>query len=59
LGRKAKLMDGFPYLFKPLKIKDDVIRNKIVFPPTVTGYSDADGPIGDRQKSYYRMILTV
>lgn len=49
-------MDRFPNVFKPLEIKDLVIRNRIVFPPTVTGYSNADGSIGDRHKSYYRTI---
>ncbi|MHC4216079.1 MAG: oxidoreductase [Planctomycetota bacterium] len=43
-------------LNNPLKIKDIVIPNRIVFPPIVTGYSNADGSIGDRQRNFYKTI---
>ena len=37
-------------------MKELVIPNRIVFPPFVTGYSDADGSISDRQECFYRKI---
>jgi len=50
-------MNRFPkVLNNPLEIRDIVIPNRIVFPPIVTGYSNADGSIGDRQKNFYKTI---
>ena len=36
-------MNQFANTLSPLNIRDLVIPNRIVFPPTVTGYSDSDG----------------
>jgi len=46
-------MNRFVHTFAPLKIRDLVIPNRIVFPPVVTGYSDSDGSVGHRQESFY------
>jgi 2,4-dienoyl-CoA reductase-like NADH-dependent reductase (Old Yellow Enzyme family) len=49
-------MSRFPHVFEPLKIKKVVIPNRIVLPPLVTGYSNLDGSIGERQKIFYQAI---
>ena len=49
-------MNHFQYIFRPVGIKDLIIPNRIVFPPTVTTYSHNDGSISIRQKSYYELI---
>jgi 2,4-dienoyl-CoA reductase-like NADH-dependent reductase (Old Yellow Enzyme family) len=50
-------MNSFPKILNnPLEIRDIVIPNRIVFPPIVTGYSNEDGSIGDRQKNFYKTI---
>ncbi len=49
-------MNRFPHVFKPLKIKHIVIPNRIVLPPLVTGYSNPDGSIGERQRMFYKAI---
>lgn len=49
-------MTRFPKIHEPLSIRDLVVPNRIVFPPFVTGYSNGDGSIGERQVSFYRTI---
>lgn len=49
-------MDRFPNIFRRLELKGLVIPNRIVFPPFVTGYSNADGSINKRQGFFYRDI---
>jgi len=49
-------MNKFAHTFSPLNIRNLVISNRIVFPPTVTGYSNPDGSVGPRQESFYRDI---
>jgi len=39
-----------------LRIKNLVVPNRIVFPPFVTGYSNPDGSIGDRQIRFYKSL---
>jgi 2,4-dienoyl-CoA reductase-like NADH-dependent reductase (Old Yellow Enzyme family) len=49
-------MNRFPHVFKTVKIKNVEISNRIVLPPLVTGYSNLDGSIGERQKMFYKAI---
>ena len=49
-------MHRYPHIFKPLKIKDVVIPNRIVFPPTVTGYCNPNGSVSERQMRFYKTI---
>ena len=49
-------MNLFPHVFEPLTIKNALIPNRIVLPPLVTGYSNVDGSIGERQKIFYKTI---
>ncbi len=49
-------MNQFANTFAPLNIRHLVIPNRIVFPPTVTGYSGSDGSVTHRQESFYRNI---
>ena len=49
-------MKRFPHVFKPLEIKEVLIPNRIVLPPIVTGYSNLDGSISERQKTFYKTI---
>jgi 2,4-dienoyl-CoA reductase-like NADH-dependent reductase (Old Yellow Enzyme family)/thioredoxin reductase len=41
-------------LFKPIKIGNLQLSNRIILSPMVTGYANAKGEITDRQISYYR-----
>lgn len=49
-------MTRFKRINEPLHIRGLDVPNRIVFPPFVTGYSNADGSIGDRQVSFYQSI---
>jgi 2,4-dienoyl-CoA reductase-like NADH-dependent reductase (Old Yellow Enzyme family) len=49
-------MDRYNFVRKPLTIKNLVIPNRIVFPPFVTGYSNPDGTISERQIAFYKSI---
>jgi 2,4-dienoyl-CoA reductase-like NADH-dependent reductase (Old Yellow Enzyme family) len=49
-------MNKFAHTFSPLNIRNLVIPNRIVFPPTVTGYSNPDGSVSHRQERFYRDI---
>ncbi|MBI2877018.1 MAG: NADH:flavin oxidoreductase [Candidatus Tectomicrobia bacterium] len=49
-------MSTFAALMKPLEIKGVRLPNRIVFPPTVTNYADAEGKVTERLIRYYREI---
>ncbi|MBW1901100.1 MAG: NADH:flavin oxidoreductase [Deltaproteobacteria bacterium] len=49
-------MNRFDHTFTPFNIRSLVIPNRIVFPPTVTGYSNPDGSVAHRQETFYRNI---
>ena len=49
-------MGQFDLVQSPLTIKNLVIPNRIVFPPFVTGYSNPDGTINERQIEFYKQI---
>ncbi len=49
-------MNRFTHSLSPLNIRSLVIPNRIVFPPTVTGYSNSDGSVSHRQESFYKSI---
>lgn len=46
-------MKKFGALFKPIKIKGTLIRNRIVLPPMNTNFADSDGSVSDRFTNYY------
>ena len=49
-------MTRFPNVFQPLKIKDLAIKNRIVFPPVLSGYPDRNGVVGDRQIEFLETV---
>ena len=49
-------MNHYNLVQRPLTIKNLVIPNRIVFPPFVTGYSNQDGTISDRQIEFFKSI---
>jgi len=49
-------MNRFLHVFEPVNIKNVVIPNRIVLPPLVTGYSNLDGSISERQGIFYKAI---
>ncbi len=49
-------MDQYNRIQEKLKVRNLTIRNRIVFPPFVTGYSNPDGTVGDRQIRFYTDI---
>lgn len=49
-------MARYDLLLRPLTIRNLTVANRIVFPPFVTGYSNQDGTIHDRQIEFHKTI---
>jgi len=49
-------MNPYELVRRPLTIKNLLIPNRVVFPPFVTGYSNPDGTISDRQIEFYKSL---
>lgn len=49
-------MNRYAFVRTPMTIKNLVIPNRIVFPPFVTGYSNPDGTINERQIEFYKTL---
>lgn len=43
-------------LLQPLKVKNQVLKNRIMFPPLTTGYEERDGSIGERSFHFYKRL---
>lgn len=43
-------------LLQPLKIKNQTLKNRIMFPPLTTGYEERDGSIGERSFQFYKRL---
>lgn len=43
-------------LLEPLKVKNTVFKNRIMFPPLTTGYEDKDGSIGEQSFQFYNRL---
>lgn len=54
--RKVMPMGRYDFVLRPLTIKNLTLPNRIVFPPFVTGYSNPDGTIHDRQIEFLKAI---
>ncbi len=49
-------MTSFDRLMEPLTIKNVVLPNRLVFPPTVTNFAEENGEVGEPLTDYYRTI---
>lgn len=43
-------------LFDPIKIKDVVFKNRVMFTPLTTGYEEKDGSIGEQSFNFYKRL---
>ena len=43
-------------LLQPLKVGNQILKNRIMFPPLTTGYEERDGSIGERSFHFYQRL---
>lgn len=43
-------------LLQPLKVGNQTLKNRIMFPPLTTGYEERDGSIGERSFHFYQRL---
>lgn len=43
-------------LLQPLKVGNQTLKNRIMFPPLTTGYEERDGSIGERSFHFYKRL---
>lgn len=43
-------------LLQPLKVGNQILKNRIMFPPLTTGYEERDGSIGERSFHFYERL---
>jgi 2,4-dienoyl-CoA reductase-like NADH-dependent reductase (Old Yellow Enzyme family) len=49
-------MTSFDRLMEPITLKNTVLPNRLVFPPTVTDYAEENHEVGEPLTDYYRTI---